>query len=143
VRRFLTVMLLSALTIPAFAADPAKPSEHHARMTWKNHFVQANLAHDGHLTLHEATGGYPQIAKHFDDIDANHKGYVTENDIQAWRAMRKAAHRRAPASADRLKPINAMQLGPVRHKPIPVSAAQTVAMPPDQPAGRPAPSAKD
>jgi hypothetical protein len=63
---------------------------HAPRLTWEQHFTQANLAHDGHLTLPEAKGGYPLVAKHFDDIDTDHKGYVTENDIRAWQTMRQA-----------------------------------------------------
>jgi hypothetical protein len=62
-----------------------------ARATWEQHFTQADLAHDGHLTLEEAKGGFPLVAKHFDDIDVDHEGYVTTNDIRAWRVMRKAA----------------------------------------------------
>jgi hypothetical protein len=92
-RRLLGLMFLSALSLPALAADPtviadppvaADPPQagarppHHARMTWEQHFLQANLTHDGHLTLAEASGGYALIAKHFADIDTDHKGYVTE-----------------------------------------------------------------
>ena len=31
-------------------------------MTWEQHFAQANLARDGHLTLAEAKGGYADVA---------------------------------------------------------------------------------
>src|SRR3978361_1348058 len=97
-RRFLSLLLLSlsVLSAPAWAADAPKPDAapaHAARKTWQQHFAGANLVHDGHLTLEEAQGGYPDVAKHFQDIDADHKGYVTENDIRAWQVMRKAAHR--------------------------------------------------
>ena len=123
-RRLLVLMLLSALTVPAFAAGRPKSTEHHARMTWEKHFTEANLSHNGHLTLHEATTGYPQIAKHFDAIDANHKGYVTEDDIKAWRALRKASHKRPP-SADAAKPTKTVQSGPVAQTPTPASATGT------------------
>lgn len=111
-RPFLGLLLLSALSLPAFAEDPPKaeaPSQHHARMTWEQHFVQANLAHDGHLTLEEAKGGYADVARRFDDIDADHKGYVTQNDIQAWRVKRKAAHRVTKPAEDKPRPGSAVQ----------------------------------
>jgi hypothetical protein len=128
VRRFLTLMLLCAVTVPAFAAGRPKSAEHHARMTLEKHFTQANLSHNGHLTLHEATTGYPQIAKHFDAIDAAHKGYVTEDDIKAWRASRKASHRRSP-SADAAKPVKMVQSGAVSPKTTPADGAGTVPTP--------------
>lgn len=136
-RLFLTLLLLpmfsaQLLSLPAHAADPAKPAAHHARLTWQQHFAQANPSHDGHLTLEQAKAGYPLLAKHFDDIDADHKGYVTENDVRAWRVIRKASHRLVQPHDDRLKPQNAMQLGPMQHKPINASTTRTVPLPPDR-----------
>jgi len=122
------------MSLPAWAADPPKPDPAHpARMTWEQHFTRANLAHDGHLTLEEAKSGYALVAKHFDDIDADHKGYVTENDIRAWRVMRKAGHRLTQPPEDPLKPRHAMQLGPVERRPVSASATETVTVPPDPP----------
>lgn len=131
-RRFLGLLLLPILSLPALAADPPAtdtPVHHPARVSWEQRFVQANLAHDGHLTKDEAKGGYALVAKHFDDIDVDHKGYVTENDIRAWRVMRKAAHRLTQPPADRPKPQNTMQLSPVWVRPVTASATQTVAGP--------------
>jgi hypothetical protein len=92
---------------PASAEDLPKADTHPTRQTWEQHFAQANTAHDGHLTLEEAKGGFGLVAKHFDDIDVDHKGYVTENDIRAWRAMRKAAHRLTQPPAER--PVDLVQ----------------------------------
>jgi hypothetical protein len=103
----LPVLGLLAFSLPAVAADPPKTDTapaHPARQTWEQRFLAANLAHDGHLTLEEAKGGYPDVAKHFEDIDADHKGYVTENDIRTWRAMRKAARRAAKPATDQVHP---------------------------------------
>ena len=136
-RPILGLLLLPVLTLPAWAADPSKEDAapaHHARVTWEEHFTQANVAHDGHLTPEEAKVGYALIAKHFDDIDVDHKGYVTENDIRAWRIMRKAAHRLTQPPENVLRPRNAMQFGPVAHKPISASTTRTVTMPADPPA---------
>ena len=132
-RRSLSLLLLILFTLSAQAADPPKPgsaSPHHARETWEQHFAQANQAHDGHLTLEEAQGGFALVAKHFDDIDVHRKGYVTQNDVRAWRVMKKAAHRLTqPPPEDRLKPRNAVQLGPVGRTAVSASVIQTVAIP--------------
>jgi hypothetical protein len=112
-QRFLSLLILPVMSFPAWAADPpvADAPAHHARVTWEQHFTQANIAHDGHLTLQEAKDGYPLVAKHFDDIDVDHKEYVTKNDIRAWQIMRKAAHRLARPPEDKLRPRNAFQGG--------------------------------
>ena len=121
-RRSFGLLLLPLFSLPAFAADPPKATH----LTWEQRFEQANLAHDGHLTLEQANGGFPLVAKHFNDIDVDHKGYVTENNIRAWRAMRKASHRLGQPVNDRIKPQNAMQLAPVQHKPLNTVTTQTV-----------------
>ncbi|HEY1413599.1 MAG TPA: hypothetical protein VGF36_15740 [Rhodopila sp.] len=122
--------MLPLLIASALAEEPPKadaPVSHHVRQTWQQHFAQANLAHDGHLTLEEAKGGYATIAKHFDDIDADHKGYVTENDIRAWRVMRRAARRLAKPPQDTLSPQHAFQRRvPEQHR---VSTQQQVELP--------------
>jgi hypothetical protein len=113
-RRYACLLLLSAMIgpagmVPAMAEEPATAATHHVRLSWQEHFVQANAAHDGHLTREEATAGYKQVARHFDDIDVDHKGYVTENDIRAWQVMRKAARRLAHPPEDKMKPQHAFQ----------------------------------
>jgi hypothetical protein len=110
-----------AAPAPLAAQPPKAPTK---RLTWQQHFAQANLAHDGHLTLAEATTGFPLIARHFDDIDADHKAYVTENDIRAWRVLRSATRRMSHPPADKLKPLNAYQLRPpVQPQPLPLQTA--------------------
>ena len=61
------LLLLPILAGPASADDapppPPPPGQAavqppHRRMTWQQHFAQANLAHDGHLTRAEATAGF-------------------------------------------------------------------------------------
>ncbi len=112
-RRFLMLLLVTpVLSLPARAADPLAPDAsqpHRTRQTLEQHFAQANVAHDGHLTLEQAKGGYPLVAKNFEDIDADHKGYVTEQDIRDWRTMRKTAHRLSQKSDDKLRPRAAFQ----------------------------------
>src|ERR1700684_334064 len=125
-RRILSLLVLPLLLGPALAEEPAKTGCQPARMTWEQHFTQANLAHDGHLTQAEAKGGFPLVAKHFDDIDVDHKGYVTANDVRAWRVMRKAARRLTYPPDDKLKPQHAYQRRPPDQ--LPVSPKWTAAL---------------
>jgi Ca2+-binding EF-hand superfamily protein len=46
-------------------------------------FAAADVNHDGKLTLEEAKAGMPRVAKNFDKIDADKKGYVTADQIKA------------------------------------------------------------
>jgi hypothetical protein len=124
-RRLLSLLILSLLIGPAFGEQPAKTDCRPVRMTWEQRFTQANVAHDGHLSLEEAKGGYPLIAKNFDDIDVDHKGYVTTNDIRAWRVMRKAAHRLTHPQEDGLRPRPAYQRRTDQH----ASSARMSAVP--------------
>jgi hypothetical protein len=113
-RRLLGLLILPVLALPALAENPPESgasASHAARQTWQQHFAQANAAHDGHLTSEQAKGGFAAVAKHFDDIDVDHKGYVTENDVRAWRLMRKAAHRLTKPQEDKLPPHAAFQRG--------------------------------
>lgn len=114
---FLALLILLAIASPAMAQDaPAQPDApvkqdapaKRPRVTWEAHFAQANAAHDGHLTLEEAKAGFKTVARHFRDIDMDGKGYVTENDVRAWRAMPKPA-RHAKEPDDPLRPRPAFQ----------------------------------
>lgn len=54
-------------------------------------FAAANTSQDGRLTLQQAeAANWRQVARHFAMIDAQHKGFVTMQDIRAWRAQRRA-----------------------------------------------------
>lgn len=46
-------------------------------------FAAADVNHDGKLTLEEAKAGMPRVAKNFDKIDADKKGYITADQIKA------------------------------------------------------------
>jgi hypothetical protein len=64
----------------------------------EQHFQQANVTHDGHLTEEQAQTGYKTIAKHFAAIDKDKKGYITEDDIRAYNKMQHTLHHQ-PAAA--------------------------------------------
>jgi hypothetical protein len=49
-------------------------------------FNEANVTHDGHLTLAQAqAGGLGWIVRHFTEVDTGSKGFVTLADLQAYR----------------------------------------------------------
>jgi len=52
-------------------------------------FKAANTSGDGKLTLEQARAGMPRVAKNFGSIDADHKGYVTLQQIKD--AMKEGA----------------------------------------------------
>ena len=63
-------------------------------------FDAANTTHDGRLTPDQAqAAGWRAIVVHFQDIDSDHKGYVTWQDIRAWQQSRRAAKAAASGGA--------------------------------------------
>jgi hypothetical protein len=98
----------AASAAQAATADQAAPKRH-GRPKWEEHFDQANKAHDGHLTLEEAKAGYPTIAKHFQSIDVDGKGFVTLDNVRAWHALRRATSHLRQTPDDELRPRRAFQ----------------------------------
>jgi hypothetical protein len=47
-------------------------------------FANANVTHDGRLTLEQAQAGMPMVAQNFAEIDVDHKGYVTLPEIRMF-----------------------------------------------------------
>jgi hypothetical protein len=94
------LLLIPLFAVPALAETTAPPAaQHQARRTAEQHFADANTSHDGKLTLEQAMSGYKTIAKSFAQIDANHHGYVTLDDIKAWKEAKKAARHAAKQAA--------------------------------------------
>lgn len=54
-------------------------------------FAAANVTHDGRLTRQQAATGMPMVARNFDSIDIEHKGFVTLPEIRAFAQERRAA----------------------------------------------------
>ncbi|MBV9757204.1 MAG: hypothetical protein JO047_09135 [Alphaproteobacteria bacterium] len=53
-------------------------------------FEAANVTHDGRLTPEQAMmGGMRGVARHFAEIDRDNRGYVTIQEIRAWRRARR------------------------------------------------------
>ncbi len=57
------------------------------------------MTHDGHLTLDQAKAGYKSIAHHFDAIDKDKRGYITEDDIRAYHKTQRTLHHQASSTA--------------------------------------------
>ena len=85
-----------ALVPPAPATSADGPLRH---MTVRERFAQANTTHDGKLTLDQAKAGFPAMARLFDTIDKDHKGYITMDDIKAYYDAKRAARQAAAAPA--------------------------------------------
>lgn len=54
-------------------------------------FAAANVTHDGRLTREQAERGMPFVARNFDAIDIDHKGYVTLPEIRGFASQSGAA----------------------------------------------------
>jgi Ca2+-binding EF-hand superfamily protein len=76
------VMLLMVTTVVSCMDLHSKPDPQ--KITAR--FQAADTNHDGKLTLEEAKAGMPRVAKVFSQIDAENKGYVTLEQIQAFAA---------------------------------------------------------
>ena len=63
-------------------------------------FTAANTSHDGHLTLAQAQAADLKIVvANFSAIDTGRRGYVTFNDIMAWRLDQIAQRLQTRAAA--------------------------------------------
>ena len=94
-------LLLPILFLLTGAPVQAEPKEAktapHVRMSWQQRFVHANHTHDGRLTREQANAAFPSVARWFDAIDADEKGYVTVSDIAAWHKARREVRRATEA----------------------------------------------
>ena len=80
---------------PGPQGDPQNGMQHgaqRAQVPFRQRFETANVTHDGRLTLDQARQGHLGMVVHnFDQIDADHKGYVTVQDVHAWHHARHQA----------------------------------------------------
>jgi hypothetical protein len=76
-------------------------------------FDLANTTRDGRLTLAQAKINYKTVARNFELIDTSGKGFVTLEDIRAWRkAARLMRQAQRSALNDPLRPRQALQRTP-------------------------------
>ena len=112
-----------AAEAPHASQAPAAAKPH--RMSWQQRFAEANTTHDGHLTSQQAEAGYRTIARHFQQIDADKKGFVTVEDIDNWHKLQRAM--RHSHQGQTLRPRPAMQQGVMEPHKINTSTNATVA----------------
>ncbi len=82
-------------------ATAAQPQPHAQAQRFMERFQAANTTGDGRLTLAQAQAGQmPMIVRNFAAIDAQHKGYVTMQDIQAYRRQMRAMRQGGDGTAN-------------------------------------------
>ena len=99
-KRLLPALFLAFAALPALAQTPAAPpAAHPAQAARPPHvplqqaFEQANVTHDGHLTLEQAKAAdMSTVARHFIAIDKDKKGYVTVQEIRDYFRANRHAH---------------------------------------------------
>lgn len=122
----LGVVLAASLAVPAlaqprggfggrgFGGGMHRPGGFAGRAAGRFHqrFDQANITHDGKLTLQQARdGNMPAVARHFNEIDTAHKGYITMDDVRAYR-QNMMTQRRAAQGGDDTAGAGAGAIGP-------------------------------
>ena len=96
-RILLPLFAAAMLALPTHAQTAtAKPNPTHLSM--QQRFAQANVTHDGHLTLDQAKTGYKSLVRHFAAIDQDKKGYITEDDIRAYYKTQRALHHQSASA---------------------------------------------
>jgi len=101
--RHLTILawaVATSLTVassPALAQNGAGAALDRATKALHQKFVRADTDKDGFVTLAEAEkGGMPTTAKYFSEIDATHRGKVSEEEIRRFMVQRAADHAKTP-----------------------------------------------
>ncbi len=95
----LKILLLAAAVIgaaslqPATAQSPPASGQQGGQVkSFLERFRAANTTHDGKLTLPQAeAANMPGLARAFPQIDAQHKGFITLEDIRTFIQKRRAS----------------------------------------------------
>lgn len=86
---------LAALPVASPAQTGLGSLTRKAEMQLHQKFLRADKDKDGFVTKDEATAGnMPTTVEHFDEIDADHRGKVSEKEIQQF-LLKKAGERAA------------------------------------------------
>ncbi len=79
-------LALAAAAHPGLGRADAKADADKRDKDIEERFTAADKDHDGKLTLAEAKAGMPRVARGFDKIDKEKKGYLTVDQIKAFAA---------------------------------------------------------
>ncbi|CAG4890681.1 EF-hand domain-containing protein [Paraburkholderia gardini] len=94
-KKMITILVLCIVSATASAQGALPPGEttrgERAMQQLQTRFASANTTHDGKLTREQAAAGMPGVAKHFDEIDTQHAGYVTLSQIENLMKQRAMA----------------------------------------------------
>ena len=75
------------------SVDASRIEAGHASGGVEAHFAAANTTHDGHLTRQQAElADWPRVTRHFDEIDAEHRGWITAAQIHAFNRSHHKRH---------------------------------------------------
>ena len=88
----IAALVLASSSALALAADG--PEGHGHRGAMAERLKQADTNGDGMLSRDEAAA-LPMISKHFDEIDANHDGQITMEELRAFHKARMEERRAA------------------------------------------------
>jgi len=83
-----TITALSVVFSVLLATQPAF-AQNDMMQKVQARFTAADKDHDGKLSKEEAKAGMPRVAQYFDQIDTEHTGYVTFEQITAFMAKQK------------------------------------------------------
>jgi hypothetical protein len=93
-KKMIVVLVLCIVSATASAQSALPPGDTprggRSMQQLQARFASANTTGDGKLTREQAAAGMPMVAKHFDEIDTQHLGYVTLaqiEDLMKQRAM--------------------------------------------------------
>lgn len=92
------VALLVSMTSHAQQSKAERAQEMKEQLTER--FNAADADHDGKLTRLEAQGKMPRVAKNFDAIDVQKRGYVTLGQIAAYAAQQMKKRKGRKQAAD-------------------------------------------
>lgn len=87
-KKMIAVLILCIVSAGASAQSAGMPSGgsrmERALQQLQTRFASANTTRDGRLTREQAAAGMPMVASHFDQIDTQRAGYVTQPQIEAF-----------------------------------------------------------
>ena len=100
------VLLLAALPLLAFAAEPSGPvanPDEKLKQEWERRFRDADKDHTRSLDRDEARAGLPKVlSRNFDKIDTNGDGVITPEEL--WAMHEREVVAREQRRAQRVGP---------------------------------------